>query len=123
MHHLLVGQFWQLNGTELINQDGQWTSNSTWQLPAEGSTGYVRNMDTTLVLGIANDGTIMEVEEEMGQKYKRGATNNEGYFVLTNSDGKRLAATSEGTLTIEGEFNMTLIQLKISYFSLYSISC
>ena len=48
----ILGQLWKLDGKILKNKDGKWTSNANWDLPPEGSTGFITNVDTNMVLSV-----------------------------------------------------------------------
>jgi len=114
-------QQWKYNGGTLENLAGIWASTANWELPSEGSTGKIKNVDRnmvlgkvlvepTLVLGVEHNamvtGTkvIMEemVKNSAGQLWKIGDANSSGYFNITNpSSGKVLTAVATDKLTIE----------------------
>ena len=103
-----------MNGTELINKAGKWISTSHWELPPEESTGYIKNIDTDMVLGVVNDSSVPGSEvlegkinlDKTGQKWKRGNADKEGYFTLIKcgSEDVLLTAKSKKRLTIEGMY-------------------
>ena len=56
----ITGQKWKLEGTKLTNQTGKWISKVNWELPEEGSTGYIKDIDRKMVLGAVNKERLME---------------------------------------------------------------
>ena len=107
------GQQWKYNGGKLENLAGIWASTANWELPSEGSTGKIKNVDRNMVLGAEHNamvtGTkvIMEemVKNSAGQLWKIGDANSSGYFNITNpSSGKVLTAVATDKLTIEGMY-------------------
>ena len=102
-----------MEGTKLTNQAGKWISKVNWELPDEGATGYIRDIDAKVVLGVVKKAKIMETmhcfkdctinyplpskgtevnfmvenldDNNAGQMWKRGPEDSDGYFTLTNS--------------------------------------
>ena len=125
----ITGQKWKLEGTKLTNQTGKWISKVNWELPEEGSTGYIKDIDRKMVLGAVNKERLMEtmncfkdcsinyalpskgsevhfmVENSEninndGQMWKRGPNDNDGFFTLTNlAYDKALTARPNKTST------------------------
>ena len=94
-----------MNGNLLINKAGKWRSNSGWQLPPEGSAGYIINLNTNMSLNIVNRKEIIEeyLDNTPRQNWNIGKADREGYFTITNpASGKVLTANSKDRLTIEG---------------------
>ena len=83
----------------------------TWDLPASGQTGYIKQIATILVLGVMNDGNVagtkvtLEISTNRpGQQWERSADCQYGYFTLRNpNSGKFLTGRSALTLKIEGK--------------------
>ena len=100
------------NQNTLKNQDETWKSNVFWELPPPGSNGYIKNVGTQKFLSVVTDAnhfTTKVVEETFGKnpglKWKRGTSDNEGYFTLKNiATGKLLTAQSKGGFRIEGTY-------------------
>ena len=61
-----------------------------------------------MTLGIKDNGEVKEekfVKDKPGQSWKRGESNNEGYFTLNNSESaKVMTAISENKIKLKGKF-------------------
>ena len=92
------------------NQAGKWVSTANWELPPEGSEGFITNhsADTVLSTPIKTIITEIKATEEnlaLGQKWIRGTADGAGYFnimMANTTSSKMLAASSGDKLIIEG---------------------
>ena len=61
-----------------------------------------------MTLGIKDNGEVKEetfVKDKPGQTWKRGESNNEGYFTLKHSESpKVMTAVSENKIVLKGKF-------------------
>ena len=61
-----------------------------------------------MTLGIKDNGEVKEenfVQDKPGQSWKRGDSNNEGYFTLKHSESpKVMTAVSENKIKLKGKF-------------------
>ena len=68
---------------------------------------YIENISKNTVLGITHGGKIIEEKLEagkVGQQWKQGRTNNEGYFNLISEECQNLmTAVSRSDLIIKGK--------------------
>ena len=71
---------------------------------------YIENISKNTVLGITHGGKIIEEKLEagkVGQQWKQGKTNNEGYFNLVSDECQNLmTAISSSDLKIKGNFSV-----------------
>ena len=104
---------WKVTGNRLTNKANEWQSIQKWDLKANGDMFYIENMSTKKVLTIMNDNSVHDeiLDQNLkNQLWKKGPTNNEGYFTLVspNSNGF-MSAISESAIEIKGtQVNYTI---------------
>ena len=96
---------WKLDGTTLTNKGDLWKSADEWNLKPTGKLFYIENISKNKVLGVTKHAVNEDsmVQNDAGQMWKKGETNDEGYFTLINPRSKKvLTAISAHSLGIEG---------------------
>ena len=100
-------QLWKLDGGELKNKADKPILDKKWNITTKKTDISIVNiLDRNLVIGISNNGTVIEedfVDGKPGQVWKRGKPDAEGYFSLKDSkSSKILTATSSSNLEVIG---------------------
>ena len=106
---IILGQLWKLNGTTLVNREGNWKSSEKWEFQSDGYFILnIKNIKKNKVLetGEFHNDTSISLQPfkplNWGQKWKKGRTDKEGYFVLINPRfGKVLTAATNVTLKLD----------------------
>ena len=86
-----------MNGSKLINKEGLWTSDDDWEvLEKEDTKIYIANISNHKVLSAKHNSVKEKVIEQdnLGQMWKKGVPNNEGYFTLTNVTSSKVLTAS-----------------------------
>ena len=86
-----------MNGSKLINKEGLWTSNDDWQvLEKEDTKICIVNLSKHKVLSAKHNSVKVKVLEQdnLGQIWKKGVPNNEGYFTLTSVTSPKVLTAS-----------------------------
>ena len=108
-----------MSGTTLINKSGIYVSGDKWKLKNKGSLVYIENSSKNKVLAVGDDDIVNEetlIKNDAKQMWKKGVTNNEGYFTLTNSN-KVMTAISDNCIGMKGrhEYNNNIYCICIEY--------
>ena len=97
---------WKVTGNRLTNKGNEWQSTQKWNLKANGELFYLENISTNKVLTIVNDNSVHDEilnQNLPNQLWKKGPTNNEGYFTLVSPDSDGfMSAISENAIGIKG---------------------
>ena len=102
---MLIGHWWKLEGTTLLNKGAFWKSDDAWNFKTQDETVYIENASTAKVLGVETitDRVFHEVfdENNNSQMWLKGEESEDGFFTLTNPSSKKfLTATSSETLRV-----------------------
>ena len=94
-----------MSGSKLINKEGLWTSDDEWEvIEREDTNIYIANCSNHGRVLSTKKNAVKEkviVEDDLGQVWKKGVPNNEGYFTLTSvTSPKVLTANSAKKLEI-----------------------
>ena len=93
-----------MNFRTLVDKANIWKSEDTWSLETfEDLLVSIENTSKNRILGAINNEVIL-LQENVGQMWRRGPINDEGYFTLTHlSSGKLLTAKYVEKLSLEGK--------------------
>ena len=98
---------WKLHRNTIQNKANIWMTKDNWNFKTKGNFVYIENDSKKEVLGTTDDGKLIledHVEDKPGQLWKRGEPDDEGYFVIQNSQSlKYITAISESSLEIRGK--------------------
>ena len=87
-----------MSGSKLINKEGLWTSNDEWEvIEREDTNIYIANRSNHGRVLSTKQNAVMEkvlVEDDLGQVWKKGVPNNEGYFTLTSVKSPKVLTAS-----------------------------
>ena len=89
-----------MNGSKLINKEGLWTSDDDWEvLEKEDTKICIVNLSKHAipkVLSVKHNSVKERVLEQdnLGQLWKKGVPNSEGYFTLTSVTSPKVLTAS-----------------------------
>ena len=97
-------KLWKLDGKVLQNKARLWMSDEEWNFDANDDLIYIQNISKSLVLATANDEkVILEAfaKGKKGQVWRKGETDNDGYFSLESLKVAKVMTATSTTLEIK----------------------
>ena len=104
----------------MINEAGIWKSTDIWKFrTSDHSSGvYIENTTRDSVLSATSEGSLHFVDAAATPSFKKGNTDDEGYFTLTCLKSQKvLTATSDESLEMKGRVDCKHILRIIFYIS------
>ena len=113
---ILDPQLWTMIGSKLINKEGLWTSNDDWEVLEKEDTKICIVNSKHQALSAKHNSVKERVLEQdnLGQLWKKGVPNSEGYFTLTSVTSPKVLTASpakklEVRAIIKGQNNLNCV--------------
>ena len=100
-----------MEGNKLVNKDASWQPEEDWKIEKAWGNGILKKIENKnkKVLEVPEKNKEGNVEEEnynknkLGQLWKKGIADDNGYFTLINKESSEfLAADSDGGFKVKG---------------------